>query len=92
MAISRKPRSSGAPAALVDVEALINKGGSTPKSNITEKDGATAVVLRLPGDVLNRVDAAVKTRPIRTPRHTWLLEAVHEKLAREARKEQDREL
>lgn len=86
MAISRKPRSSGAPAALVDVEALINKGGSTPKPHI-EKDGATAVVLRLPGEVLNRVDAAVKARSIRTPRHTWLLEAVHEKLAREAREE-----
>lgn len=85
MAISRKPRSSGAPGTgLVDVEALINKGGSTPKPNIEETDGATAVVLRLPRDVLNRVDAAVKARPIRTPRHTWLLEAVHEKLAREA--------
>lgn len=87
MAISRKPRSSGAPTPLVDVEALINKGGSTPKPNIEEKDGATAVVLRLPADVLTRVDGAVKARPIRTPRHTWLLEAVHEKLAREAREE-----
>jgi hypothetical protein len=27
----------------------------------------------------------VEARPIRTPRHTWLLEAVYEKLEREAK-------
>jgi hypothetical protein len=68
---------------IVDVEALINKGGSSPKPNLAEKNDAVAVVLRLPADVLIRVDAAVKGRSIRTPRHTWLLEAVHEKLQRE---------
>jgi hypothetical protein len=82
VAITRKPRSSGAPV-LVDVDALINKGGSTPKRDIEEKDGTIPVMLRLPSDVLSRVDAVVKARPIRTPRHTWLLEAVHEKLRRE---------
>jgi hypothetical protein len=69
--------------ALIDVEALINKGGSVPKPpDNAEKDSTVAVVLRIPADVLSRVDAAVKARSIRTPRHTWLLEAVHEKLQR----------
>jgi hypothetical protein len=82
VAITRKPKSPSA-TAVVDVDALINKGGSAPARAI--EDGAVAVVLRLPADVLSRVDAAVKSRPIRTPRHTWLLEAVHEKLLREER-------
>lgn len=82
MAITRKPKSSGVPGA-VDVDALINKGGSSPKLDTVEKDGTIAVVLRFQADLLARVDAAVKARPIRTPRHTWLLEAVYEKLQRE---------
>jgi hypothetical protein len=41
------------------------------------------IVLRLPLPILSQVDEVVKARPIRTPRHTWLLEAVWEKLARE---------
>jgi hypothetical protein len=82
VAITRRPKSPAA-AAVVDVEALINKGGSAASPDAGEKDDAVAVVLRLPAGVLTRVDAAVKARPIRTPRHTWLLEAVHEKLRRE---------
>lgn len=41
------------------------------------------IVLRLPTPLLFRVDAVVKARSIRIPRHTWLLEAVLEKLERE---------
>jgi len=82
MAITRKPKSSGAPV-LVDVDALINKGGSSPAPERDGGDEPVAVVLRLPSSVLTRVDAAVKARPVRTPRHTWLLEAIHEKLLRD---------
>lgn len=82
MAITRKPKLSGAPV-LVDVDALINKGGSSPTPEKTANVATVPLVLRLPSEVLTRVDAAVKARPVRTPRHTWLLEAVHEKLRRE---------
>lgn len=41
------------------------------------------IVLRLPKPLLCRVDEVVQARPIRIPRHTWLLEAVLEKLERE---------
>jgi hypothetical protein len=81
VAITRRPKSSEA--AEVNVEALINKGGSIPKRDATSNEGTVAIVLRLPTDILARVDQSVKARPIRTPRHTWLLEAVHEKLTRD---------
>jgi hypothetical protein len=32
--------------------------------------------------MLTQIDQAVKARPIKTPRHTWLLEAIYEKLSR----------
>ena len=32
--------------------------------------------------MLEEIDQAVKSRPYKMPRHMWLLEAVHEKLAR----------
>ena len=31
--------------------------------------------------MLNEIDDALKKRPYRIPRHLWLLEAIHEKLA-----------
>jgi len=85
MAITRKPkRSSGAGAKPVDIDALINKGGSVAGKNGGQGKEAVPVILRLPGDILQKVDASVQSRRIKTPRHTWLLEAVLEKLERES--------
>lgn len=82
MAITRKPKPAGA-AGPVNLEELINRGGS-PGGQATEKpDVTTAVMLRIPTAMLKQVDAAVKARPIKTPRHRWMLEALHEKLSRE---------
>ncbi len=87
MAISRKPKpSSSAAAKTVDVDALIRKGGSIAGNNGgqgKEKD-AVPVILRVPEDILERIDSSVQARRIKTPRHTWLLEAVLEKLERES--------
>jgi len=44
---------------------------------------AQQVVLRLPEQMFKRLNLAVQRRAIRIPRHTWLLEAVMEKLTRE---------
>jgi hypothetical protein len=41
------------------------------------------VTLRLPPNVLREIDQAVAARKIKIPRHTWLLEAVAEKLDRQ---------
>ena len=82
MAVVRKPRPASTPQ--IDVEALINKGGSPPsEANGKAQEATVPVILRLPGEMLEQIDASVKARPIRTPRHTWLLEAVYEKLGRE---------
>ncbi len=84
MAVTRKPAKKAAPPT-VDVEALILKGGSVAgEAEGGGKAGKTApVVLRIPADVMERVDRAVQARRIKTPRHTWLLEAIMEKLDRE---------
>lgn len=80
MAISRKPKPHIAHDA--HVAALISKGG-TPSSTGNSEESVSCVVLRLPTEMLQQIDACVKARPIRIPRHTWLLEAIHEKLSRE---------
>ena len=89
MAISRRPKPTlVAPASAVDVDALINKGGSVARSVADPAPPTTSkpapVVLRLPPDVLARIDQAVEARRVKVPRHTWLMEAVIEKLEREA--------
>lgn len=42
------------------------------------------VAVRIPEDILDEVDRVMKMRSVRIPRHTWLLEAIVEKLEREA--------
>ena len=84
MAISRKPKDENAPA--VDVDALILRGGSvaSPEVRIGPKTkDPTPVVLRIPTALLERIDDALEARSVKIPRHTWLLEAVVEKLDRE---------
>ena len=82
MAISRKPKAANKQQKEIDINALINKGGSTAKSEIEKAEDKT-ILLRLPIELLKRIDERVKSKKIRTPRHTWLLEAIFEKLERE---------
>jgi len=55
------------------------------------EDEATevAVTVRVPKGTLDRIDALVRGRPTRVPRHSWLLEAIYEKLYKEERVEGD---
>jgi len=80
MAVTRKPKQS---AKAVDIDALIRKGGRVAGEAEAAPVKAAAVVLRVPADVMTRVDQAVQARRVKTPRHTWLLEAILEKLERE---------
>lgn len=82
MAISRKPKRAAAATSVVDVDALINKGGSVAAKN--GERNTVPVILRVPEDILQKVDASVQARRIKTPRHTWLLEAILEKLEGES--------
>lgn len=62
---------------------FIEQGGSTAAKPETNTKAEFAVNVRLPVDVLAQVDEAVKLRRARIPRHSWLLEAIFEKLDRE---------
>lgn len=88
MAVTRKPKAKPEQQAPVDVDALIRKGGSVAGGDDTsmkETPKVTSVILRVPSEIIERVDEAVQGRRIKTPRHTWLLEAIVEKLDREAK-------
>jgi hypothetical protein len=86
MALARKPQAPATPPAPdVDVEALINKGGTVAAKEAPKaaKKKIQPVVVRLPSGFNTRVDKAVAARTVRIPRHTWILEAIAEKLERE---------
>ena len=53
-----------------------------PKKRSQANSGLATVSLRIPVSMIREIDAAVKERPYKTPRHMWLLEAIHEKLLR----------
>lgn len=84
MPITRKPKATVPQR--VDVDALISKGGGVAEREPQpdKKESTTSsVVLRIPAHLLGRIDEALASRLLKTPRHTWLLEAVLEKLERE---------
>ncbi len=84
MAITKKPKARPAEApSNVNVDELINKGGSVTRLQTEPaKRKPVYVQLRLAPDVIEKIDRSLQTRTIKTPRHTWLLEAIHEKLER----------
>jgi hypothetical protein len=69
------------------LEELAHPSGAQPAAGRHGPDEVSGkpstVVLRVPPKILKEVDAAVQARPVRIPRHTWLLEAIVEKLERE---------
>jgi hypothetical protein len=106
MALARKPKPQAiVPEPSVDIDALINKGGSVGTSSAgtgtaaagsegqpkAEKAPApiesppeiVAVALRLPGEFDARIAKARKGRAVKIPRHTWILEAIMEKLEKD---------
>ncbi len=88
--VTRKPnrqQASTPPPNEAEIEALIHQGLSKPEDHpgTPSHEDEQQVVLRLPRVLLRRVDVAVKQRPIKTPRHRWLVEAILEKLERESK-------
>lgn len=66
----------------VDVEALIERGGTVPDE--APKEEFKKFLMRVPAKTLAQVDEAVKRRRIIRYRNQWVLEAIYEKLEREA--------
>lgn len=85
MPVSRKPSSTRRKTQ--DVEEFIQGGGSEPQEKAKPKAVAKPTVqpikLRVPGDLLEEMDAAVNQRRPSPSRHQWILEAIYEKLERE---------
>ncbi|HWF04041.1 MAG TPA: hypothetical protein VHA06_10160 [Candidatus Angelobacter sp.] len=79
MSIARAPRL--VPSNDKKAHDLINRASNGTKAEASSKD--VAVTVRVPEDILERIDARVKARRVRTPRHAWLLEAILDKLESE---------
>lgn len=89
MALSRKPKKEKQNTIQEDkVTELILKGGSSPDDIATTKkivseDEIKFVQLRIPVSHLNNIDDLVKKRPGKLSRHTWIMEAIAEKINRD---------
>jgi uncharacterized membrane protein len=62
------------------INAVISKGGSIAKQ---DKAGNQKILIRIPNHLLDRVDRDLTSQPLKTPRNTWILEAILEKLERQ---------
>lgn len=99
MAISKKPIKQTTPSVGVDIDALINKGGTVPKKeSVTTnseksnekkllKSGKVPVQLRITPDILDEIDALISKRKIPIARHDWFMEAIGEKMSKEQQSE-----
>jgi hypothetical protein len=80
MAISKKPSSKGT-ASEAQIQAIIEKGGSV--ADVQQDAGKKNLQLRLEADLIGQIDSARKTKAVPPSRHTWILEAIFEKLQKE---------
>lgn len=91
MTITKKPHATEAKATSpaipeTDIQALIQKGGSVAQKGGGENspdNKPQLIQLRLDRDFLTRIDSILHQRKVKIPRHTWILEALYEKLERE---------
>jgi hypothetical protein len=70
-------------------EDLILKGGSSGNQNepVTNKQAVKRVQLRIPNDYLNRIGNLLDERAGNISRHTWIIEAIVEKLGKEEKED-----
>ncbi len=87
MSVTRKPKdppTKGQPAKdKAEFQAYLNRGGSVA----SEKQPSSKPVrftLSIPGSLCQELDQLREAFPLKTSRHQWVLEAIVEKLAREA--------
>lgn len=79
MAVGRKATKQKTPD--VDVDALIEKGGShAGDESASALDDVQKITVRLPKDLVRRIDDAIRRRPISISRNQWLAEAAYEAL------------
>lgn len=76
----RKPIEKSKDKSDKEVEKLIRSGALVKEDRQEKKD--QFISLRVPCELLEKVDEAVRTTVTRIPRTSWILEAIHEKLKR----------
>ena len=83
----RKPKPAAASVNTVDVEAIINRGGSAPAIQPTQeqespKSRRKSVIVYFDPQMLRQVDEVANSQVIKTSRQRWIMEAIVEKLQR----------
>ena len=78
MTISRKPSTEES-----KIKSVIERGGKTAASDDSGQAQKVTLQLRLKKITIDKIDELLSLRPVRVPRHTWFLEAIVEKIARE---------
>lgn len=63
----------------IDIEKLITKGAAVKEDSIEKDKKWTHICLRIPTEMVNKIDVAVEER-IGVNRTGWILEAIHDKL------------
>jgi predicted HicB family RNase H-like nuclease len=71
--VKRRPRT-------MEVSQVINRGGSSTSAADAKKE--RIFNLRVPDEVVEKVDALRKARIGQVSRNTWILEAIQEKIER----------
>jgi len=90
MAVTRKPVAkpadvtAEAPPDEAAIRAVIERGGTVAgESGRPAEEVRKLLQLRMPIALIDRIDGVRRTHDVPPSRHHWILEAIHEKLARE---------
>lgn len=84
MALTSKPHKAP-PANVQQIDAFIGKGGSVPAVASVNMQTAKVHPLRFHDtDLFDRLEAARRSGGVKLPRNTWILQAISEKLDRDA--------
>lgn len=89
MAVTRKPvakpgeaRAEASPDEAA-IRTVIERGGTVAGEGVPDEAVRKLLQLRLPITLIDRIDGVRRGHDVPPSRHHWILEAIHEKLARE---------
>jgi hypothetical protein len=69
----------------VEVSEVINRGESSP--SVSDQGKERIFNLRVPEEIVNKVDTIRRRRTGKISRNTWILEAIEDKIERESGEE-----
>ncbi len=67
-----------------DIDAVINRGGTSSASQEENQEKERIFNLRVPESLVEKVDDLRKRRTGKISRNTWILEAIADKITRES--------